>query len=244
MLEIFTIYIYQPFFNILVGIYWLLSQVMETPDMGIAVIIFALIVRIIMLPLSITSDRSAAEKAGLSEKIAQAKKEFAHDPVRLKLEQKKILKSSPGAIISETFIIIVQLVIILMLYRIFKTGLEGADIHLLYSFMPNVPLPINLLFLGQFDLSQPNLVLNLFQSFAIFVLEAFSLFFSVQPISRHEFLSLTIFMPIASFVIFSLLPAGKKLFIITTLTFSLVELLVKQLLFWYHTYLAPSPKQS
>lgn len=244
MIHLFTTYIYQPFFNILVGIYWILGQMMEEPDMGIAVIIFAVIVRIIMLPLSFASDRSALEKKEISEKISKIRKEFAHDPVRIKLEEKKILRSNPGAIISETIIILIQLIIIIMLYRIFKTGLEGADFHLLYDFMPSIPQPINLMFLGQYDLSRPNFALNILQSLTIFVLEAFSMLFSVQPVSRREFLSLSLFMPVASFFIFAIMPAGKKVFIITTLIFSIVEVLVRQLLFWYHTYLAPAKKDA
>lgn len=239
MISIFTTYIYQPFFNILVGIYWILSQITDHPDMGVAVAIFAVIVSLVMLPLSLAGDRTASERKAMIEKLNKLKKEYSNDPIKLKQEERKIFHNNPAAVLSETLVIAIQLIVIIMLYRIFKTGLEGADFHLLYDFMPPVPQPINLVFLDKYDLSRPNFTLNLIQSLAIFVLEGLNMLFSESRTSRKEFLSLAIFMPIVSFVIFALLPAGKKVFIITTLTFSIFLLLIKQLVFWYHTYLTP-----
>jgi|CXWL01.1.fsa_nt_gi YidC/Oxa1 family membrane protein insertase len=231
----FVTYIYQPFFNILVGIYWFIGQTFGTPDMGIAVIIFAIVVQIILLPLALSSDRSEKEKAAIAAKIKEIEKKYKSDPIRLRAESKAIMRSNPGAIISETINIIIQVIIILMLYRIFKTGLEGEDLHLLYTFMPEIKTPINLVFLGKFDLSQTNNYLNFLQSLFIFAIEALHMLFSPDATSRRDFLSLAIFLPIFSFLIFMFLPAGKKLFIITSLIFSIGVLLIKQALFWYHS---------
>ncbi len=241
--NLFTSYIYQPFFNILVGIYWFISRIGFEPDMGFAVIIFALVIRIIMLPLTLAGDQSETEKQAIIAKIKHLKKEFASNPIRFREEQKKIFKNNPAALVSESITILIQIVIALMLYRIFKTGLEGSDFHLLYDFMPSIPQPINLIFLGRFNLSYPSPTLNLIQSLAIFIYESLHMLLSPQPTSRREFISMGLLMPTISYIIFSFLPSGKKLFIITTIFFSINLLLVKQLLFWYHTYLSPSKKQ-
>lgn len=230
---IFTTYIYQPFFNILVGLYWAIGELTGVADMGVAVIVFSLIVRIILLPFDFAVDRSADDKVKITNQIKAIEKEFRHDPVKQKIEKKKLMKSSPGAIASEIFSIVIQVIIILMLYRIFTTGLIGADLHLLYSFMPPVAIPINLMFLGEFDLSHTNYTLNIIQSLLIFAIEALHMLFSPLPSSRREFLSLAIFLPIVSFGIFAFLPAGKKLFIITSLIFSIFMALVRQGIFWY-----------
>ncbi len=239
MLAFFTTYIYAPFFNILVGIYWLVGKMFGSPDMGIAVILFALVVRLILLPLDFAGDRSAKEKHEISEKIKDLQKLYHSDPVILRTEIKKIMHGNPGAVLSETFMIVIQLIIILMLYRIFKTGLEGADLHLLYQFMPQVDTPINLMFLGRFDLSRTNVTLNLIQSFMIFAVEALHMLFSPDRTNRRDFLSLAIFLPIVSFVIFMFLPAGKKLFIITSLLFSIAVILIKQLIYLSQTLFLP-----
>lgn len=232
--DIFITYIYQPFFNILVGIYWLLGQVMEQPDMGIAVAIFAIVLRILLLPLDLIGNRSAKEREEMIDKFNHIKKEYANDPIKYRSAEKKIFREAPGAVIAETINIAIQVILILMLYRIFKTGLEGEDLHLLYSFMPAIELPINLMFLGKYDLSVTNTTLNLIQSFCLFVLEGLHMLFSEKPTTRREFLSLAVFFPIVAYAVFIFLPAGKKVFIITSLLFSIALTLVKQLTFWYH----------
>jgi hypothetical protein len=115
----------------------------------------------------------------------------------------------------------------LMLWRIFATGLEGEDIHLIYSFMPKVELPFNLVFLGKFDLAHANIWLNLIQSFMIFVVETVSVLTSPYPTTKGEVVRLQLILPVISFLIFMNLPAGKKLFIITTLVISLILMIFK-----------------
>ena len=241
---IFTTYIYQPFLNILVGIYWLLGQITNgNPDMGVAVIIFAIIVRVLMLPLTLSADQSEKEKRQIVKKINQIQAKYQGQPEKIKQATKKILKSSPGTLISEGVTLTIQVIIVLMLYRIFKTGLEGADLHLLYSFLPPVNTPINLMFLNQFDLSVPNLFLNIIQSLLILFYEMLHMLFSPIKSSRKEFISMGIFLPIVSFIIFALLPAGKKVFIITSIIFSIFLLVIKQAIFWYHSFLgSPTAK--
>ena len=239
--DIFIRYFYQPFFNILVGIYWFLGQIIPNPDMGMAVIVFALVVRVIMLPLSLAGDRSAREKVLIASQIGEVNKNTP-DPVKRREKTREIMRANPVTVFFEGLTLAIQILIILMLYRIFTTGLEGADLHLVYPFMPEITLPINLVFLGEIDLSHPSLSLNLLQSLSIFTYESLNMFLSQEPVDRQEVLSLAIFMPIVSFMIFILLPAGKKLFIITSIVFSIGVLLLKQIVFWYYMWLKPSSK--
>jgi hypothetical protein len=99
------------------------------------------------------------------------------------------MRQSPGAIVSN-FYRCNSITIIVVLYRIFSTGLEGEDMHLLYSFMPFVKEPINLLFLGKYDLSHTNATLNLMQSLMIALNEFIHLSLSPVKSSRREFFSL------------------------------------------------------
>lgn len=234
-MDFFTLYIYQPFFNILVGIYWAVGQMSEIPDMGIAVILFAVAVRIILLPFDLISERSDEEKFQISQKIKLIKKEYVDNRAKQKEEIRKVMRQSPGAILSEVFTVTIQLTIIIVLYRIFSTGLEGEDIHLLYSFMPHIEEPINLLFLGKYDLSHTNATLNLIQSGMIALSEFISLRISPVKSSRREFLSLVVIFPIACFLVFMFLPSGKKVFIISSLTFTIVVKLFKHLSYLYFT---------
>jgi YidC/Oxa1 family membrane protein insertase len=240
-MDFYITYVYQPFFNLLVFLYWGVGQLLGKPDMGIAVVFFSLAVRFILLPLNLAGERSAKEKYEIAKKISHIKKSIA-DPIKRQMEIREVFKTNPMTLVSEVVMVFVQFMIIVIMYRIFKSGLEGEDLHLIYKNMPQIETPINLMFLGQFDLGHPNNYLNIMQSISIFVLESLSLLVSPQPVSKREFLSVCIALPIVSFIIFALMPSGKKVFIITSVIFSIVLILIKQLFFWYYIYIKPASK--
>jgi len=242
----FEHYIYQPFFNILVGLYEILGKISpDLADMGIAVIIFSIIIRIILFPLTIMGERSEEEKRKIVARIEEAKRLYSHEPIRLRTEIKSIMHANVRNIIATTANLAIGLAIIVMLYRIFTTGLEGADFYLLYDFVPN-PGTINLMFLGKYDLSHTNATLNIIQSIMIFVVEVLAALRSPFPVSRKDKALLQIFLPIGSFIIFMFLPAGKKIFMITTLAFSALYHVVKLFQEWGNklvTKYSPKPPQ-
>ena len=239
----FVTIIYQPFFNLLIGIYWLLDQVTHGhADMGVAVIIFTIAFRIIWLPISLASDRSVKEQREISAKIKEIRTQFSHDPIAERKAIKQIFKSRPQTVFFSTVDIVLQVLIALMLWRIFAQGLLGADFHLLYKFMPQITHPFNLMFLGKYDLTHTNIMLNIIQSVVIFVAEALSALYSPYIISRREVIMTQFSLPIVSYLVFMFLPAGKKLFIITTLLFSIVQMTIRQIYYWITTFSAQFEK--
>lgn len=234
LVTLFVRFFYQPLFNLLVAIYDGLAYVApQMVDMGIAVVIFTIAFRLLWLPISLAADRSEKEKREISDKVEALKKQYSREPGAQKKAIKDLFRSKPGPVAASAFDIIFQILVAIMLYRMFSTGLEGADFHLLYKFIPGPKEPFNLIFLGRYDLSQPNMFLNLLQSLFIFIAEVLWAFSSPFPVMRRD-LSTIFFLPILSFFFFMFMPAGKKLFIITTLGFSIVMMLVKLLIFLYH----------
>jgi membrane protein insertase Oxa1/YidC/SpoIIIJ len=228
----FEHYVYQPLFNILVGLYSILAKISpDLADMGIAVIIFSIVVRILQFPLTLMSERSEEEKRKISEKVAEIKRIYSHEPIKQRAEIKAVMRSSMRQVFATTAELVIGLAIIIMLYRIFTTGLEGADFYLLYDFIPH-PDHINLMFLGKYDLSRTNPTLNIIQSVMIFVVEVLSAMRSPFPVPKKDKIILQIVLPLGSFVIFMFLPAGKKLFLITSLAFSAVYSSIKLLQEW------------
>lgn len=224
---LFTTLIYQPFFNLLVGIYWVIDQATSgRADMGSAVIIFTIIFRILWLPISFASGRSAKERHEISQKIKEIQQAFAHEPVRLKEEMKLLTRSNRRIVIVSSINLFIQIMVMLMLYRIFTTGLEGADFHLIYDWMPPHPAQFNLTFLGKYDLAHPNWTLNWVNTGVIFMAELLSSLLSPFPTGRAELMSLFV-LPLGAFTFFAFMPAGKKLFVITTLLFSIGIMLAK-----------------
>lgn len=244
--HLFTIIIYQPFLNILVGIYWALtllhqagSIVINAPpaDMGVAVIIFTIILRFILLPLTLSGERSEKERREIEEKIAEIEHRLSAHPIEKEREIKKVLKSNSRMVFSSLLELFIQVMIAIMLWRIFAKGLIGEDLHLIYTWMPKVHQPFNLIFLGKYDLTHPDMHLNLLQSILIFVLEALNTLMSPYKVTRADVVRMQFTLPIFSFIIFAFLPAGKKLFVITALVFSIVYTLIRGLrMFFERTF--------
>lgn len=228
VVDAFILFIYQPFLNLLVFIYWLLGLGSQgQPDMGVAVIILSVIIRVLLLPMSLAGSRSEPRKREIADQVHKLREMYSSDPVKFKQEKKKLFKKSTPVVIGEMISLVVQVVTALMLWKIFATGLKGADLHLLYPFMPDVETPFNLMFLNAYDLTHTSFLLNFIQSLLIFILETLSLYTSPYPTSRSEVVRLQLILPAVSFLIFMGLPAGKKLFVITALCFSIVLTIVK-----------------
>lgn len=224
---------YQPFFNLLILYYTLLEEIPGFfPDMGMAVILLTLTIRVLLLPLSLATTRSKKERRQIELAIIEAQKTSASS-THARDKVRKIFGANRRILISEGVSFVIQMFIFFILYRIFTTGLKGEDIHLVYSFMPEYHFPFNLLFLGQIDLTQPSLLLNGLQTLVILAVEIASLINSPYPVSRNELVRYVFILPIASFFLFMYLPSGKKLFMITTLLFSLVFITTNILTRWF-----------
>jgi membrane protein insertase Oxa1/YidC/SpoIIIJ len=235
----FTTIIYQPFFNLLVFFYWMLDLITGgNADMGIAVILLTLVIRFLLLPLALAGDKSEAERREIAARIKEAEEEYADEPVLRKKATKHIMRSSRPVLIGEIFNLFIQVVIALMLWRMFNTGLTGEDIHLIYPFMPEVTQPFNLVFLGDFDLTHPSWRLNMIQSLLLFILETISVYISIYKVSKEDVVRLQLVLPVVSFLIFLALPAGKQLFVITSLAFSIVLTFFKAIQRRYEDYKA------
>lgn len=228
--QIFTTYIYQPFFNLLVLIYWGLQQLPFLPhrDMGVAVIVFTIALRFILLPLTLAASRSEKERREIEAKAKTIKEELHHHPIQQRKEMKLLFKANPRILISESVNLFIQVSIALMLWRIFASGLGGADFHLLYGFIPEIEQPFNLFFWDLYDLTHPILAFNLIQTVLIFLVETVNVLTSPYPHSKKDVFRLQLVLPLVSFAIFFIMPAGKKLFIITTLSFTLAVMLLRQ----------------
>lgn len=223
MFHFFQTFLYQPFFNLLIGIYWMLNQIPNSNvTMGLTVVIFTVIVRILLLPVSLSAYRSEEERRQISKEILELEEKYRENPVAIREGTRKILRRNRRVLVSELFSLFIQVAISLILWAIFSTGLDGKDTHLVYSFMPQIfPIPPEkLTFLG-LSLNHPHWQLNLFQSLMIFILETLSTYISPYPVTRGEVVRYQLTLPVISYAIFAFLPAGKKLFVITTLIFSI-----------------------
>lgn len=239
MFSAITTLIYQPFLNLLVFFYWMLEQIGFGADMGVAVILLTVAIRILLLPITLASHRSESERREIENKAKEIREAYKDRPIERDQAIKKLLRANPRILFAEMFMFFVQFIIALILWEIFARGLGGHDLHLLYDWLPEVQQPYQLMFLGRYDLTHPDWHLNVVQALLIFVLETVGVILSPYAVSRQEVVRVQLVLPVVSFMIFAFLPAGKKLFVITTLSFSLIITLLRAIVSWYKRVFSP-----
>jgi YidC/Oxa1 family membrane protein insertase len=234
-----TIIFIQPFFNVLIGSYWLLGHTKLGADMGISVIILTIVIRLVLLPVTWASDRSEQERRDIHKRYEDIEKDYADSPGKRRDLIQTLMRGNRRVIIAEGFMLAIQVYIAILLWWIFTVGLTPQGYDLFYPWMPKIALDHEFFFIG-FSLNRPHWQFNILQSVLIFCVETMGMLTSPYPTTRKDALRYQIILPLVSYAIFSVLPAGKKLFVITTLSFSLVvQLLRAGLRLWHRLFTPP-----
>lgn len=153
--NIWNIVLYQPLLNALA----FLVSIIPGGDVGIAVIILTILVKIILFPLSQKSIESQARVSILTPELNKIKASGASKEEQAKqtFELYKKHKTNP---FSGCLLILIQIPIIFALYYVFFKGINFES-GLLYSFV-HIPEHINMIFLGVLDITKKSLVLAIF----------------------------------------------------------------------------------
>lgn len=175
--SLFHSFFYQPLYNGLI----LLIDVMPWFDAGVIIILFTIIIKLALFPLSQKAMFAQAELKALEPEINEIKekvkdKQKQSERIIALYKEKKI---NPFMSI---FLVLIQFPIIFALYFIFaQSGLPKIDTEILYSFIqtPNV---LNVVFLGIFDVTQKSLFLAL----AVGISSFFQMKFSLPKITPNS----------------------------------------------------------
>jgi YidC/Oxa1 family membrane protein insertase len=153
MTHLLTIIFYQPLLNLLIWLY----DVIPGHDIGIAIILLTVIIRLILLPLSKKSIESQKALQDMQPKIEELKKQFPNkeDQGKAMIKLYQDHKINP---LSSCLPILIQLPFLFAVYQVFRTGLTQGSLALVYPFIHR-PEMINVISLGFLDLSKPNWVL-------------------------------------------------------------------------------------
>lgn len=148
--QIWDVALYKPLLNILA----FFVSIVPWEDVGIAVILLTLLVKILLFPLSQRSIESQAKMNLLNPELKKIKESKASKEEQAKqtFELYKKHKTNP---FSGCLLVLIQLPIIFALYYVFFKGINfSADS--LYSFI-RVPENVNMNFLGIVDISAKHL---------------------------------------------------------------------------------------
>ncbi len=167
--------LYKPLLNALA----FLVSVIPGGDIGIAVIVLTVFVKMALFPLSQKSIESQNKMNKLAPHLKNIKESGASKEEQAKktFELYKEHKTNP---FSGCILLLVQIPIIFALYFVFLKGIK-LDSGLLYSFI-HVPENVSMMFLGLIDMSKGSIVLAVLAGISQF----FQAYFMPKPAEQPE----------------------------------------------------------
>ncbi|MDX9893041.1 MAG: YidC/Oxa1 family membrane protein insertase [Patescibacteria group bacterium] len=211
---IWEYYLYIPLFNFLVWLYINYAFF----NLGLAVIILTIMLRIALLPFTILTEKSKIVGSQLSEEISKIRKDFTGDTVKQKELIRLALKKRKLHPWAKAIVLGVQFLVLVLLYQVFVGGINSeAKLHLLY---PSITRPdfINTKFLF-LDIGQHNLFMAAVVAGYLFAEILINFWERRGRVSKQEQLYSLLF-PASIFVLLAILPSVKSIFILTSLVFS------------------------
>lgn len=150
-------FIYEPLYN---GLAYLVD-VVPAHDVGIAVIILTIVVKIVLFPLSRQAIRTQSAMRGIAPEVEAIKEKYKDKQEEQARAIFALYKERGIRPFSSFFLILIQFPILFGLYWVFwHGGLPDMDPALLYSFVP-LPDVVNMEFLGLVDMGERSLFLAL-----------------------------------------------------------------------------------
>lgn len=179
MTYIYHTFFYQPMYN---GLVFLIGLLPTWAGVGISIIIFTVIIRLILFPLSRVAVKSQLQMKELQPQIDAIKANKSNQSEQ-SMQIMKLYKDNKINPFSGLILILVQLPILFALYKLFLSGgLPVVQMDLLYSFI-QVPEVINMkLFL--IDLTKKSIVLALLAAITQYFQVRFSM--PITPKNPNE----------------------------------------------------------
>jgi YidC/Oxa1 family membrane protein insertase len=223
MIQLYHTLIYQPLFNLLIFFY----NTISFQDIGIAVILMTLFIKIILYPLSVKSIKAQKSLQELQPKMDALKAKYKDNKEALGKEIMALYKNEKISPASSCLPLLIQLPFLIAVYSVFRNGLKSESLSALYSFVYN-PGQVNAMAFGFLNFSDKNIVLALLSALAQYW--ASSMLITKRPPNvsgaTDERLTSALnkqtlyFMPVFTFIIGISLPAGLTFywFLSTVLT--------------------------
>ena len=154
MIFFYQAVIYQPLYNGLI----FLMDIIPWADAGVAVVLFTIIVKLILFPLSKKAVVTQQKMRQFDPELKKIKEKYKDKQEQAK-QMFAFYKEKKLNPFSSFFLILIQIPIVYALYSIFmSSGLPQIKEEILYSFV-NVPPAVDMVFLGLVDISLKSWIL-------------------------------------------------------------------------------------
>ncbi len=233
MIAFFKVILFIPLYNLLVFI----TSVIPGGDLGLAIIILTLLVKLLIFPLYTKSVRTQIKLKSVEAKLKEIKEKYKDNLSEQSRQTMELYRQERINPFSTIIVLFIQIPIIISLFYVFR---DSFTIHteILYSFI-TAPLQINTNFLGWFDLTASR---NIILAALTGVTQYLQVRYSLPPppikdkkvgesfkedLMRSMDLQMRYFMPLITVFIAFTLPSAIALYWITSNSFSAIyELMV------------------
>lgn len=223
MAQLYHLFIYQPLFNLLIFLY----NTVSFQDIGVAVILMTLFIKIILYPLSVRSIKAQKALQELQPKMDAIKAKYKGNQEAMGREMMALYKNENINPASSCLPLLIQLPFLIGVYSVFRNGLKPESLSALYSFVHN-PGQVNSLAFGFLNFSEKNIILAFLSALAQYWASSMLITKRQPSVSGSTDEKLTsalnkqtlYFMPIFTFIIGIGLPSGLTFywFLSTVLT--------------------------
>jgi YidC/Oxa1 family membrane protein insertase len=152
--ELYNAIFYKPIFNLLIFLY----HAVPGSDIGIAIILLTVVIKLVLWPLSAKAMRSQKALTDIQPKMEEIRKQYASDKEAQAKALMELYSKEKVSPVSSCLPILVQLPVFIALYSSLSHGLKSSGFELLYPFVAN-PGTIDPTLLGLLDLAKPSYIL-------------------------------------------------------------------------------------
>lgn len=168
---------YNPIYNALTA----LIALIPGGDVGIAVILLTIVIRLILVPFSISAARTQRAMKFLEPKIKEVKEKYKDNKEKEALETLALYREAKINPFASILTIFIQIPVLLALYWVFlHEPFSTIDVARIYSFTP-VPQHISLQFLGLISVMGKSIVLAVVAGITQFFQAYMSLAGTMKP---------------------------------------------------------------
>ncbi len=202
--------LYRPLYNLVIFTY----QTLPGSDMGLTIIYLALLVRIALLPASLTGSASAKRVEALRPQLDRLAR--MPEAGRRKDLMRQLLKRNRVNVYATALVLAAQVAFLAILFQVFQSGFTDAAQVAYFSL--DGPIDTTT-FLGGVDLAKHSWILSLIAAAALYGLLNLT---TPEPAPGAKLSDVwyVVALPVAVFVVLLLLPAAKALFLLTSIGFS------------------------
>ena len=121
--SIFNTILYQPLFKLLLFIY----QTVSFHDLGIAIIILTILIRLVLYPIFYKGAKDQAIMQRIAPKLKEIQDKHKHDKEKQVEATLALYKEHKVNPFSSLLLLLVQLPILIALFKVFSTGIKGVS---------------------------------------------------------------------------------------------------------------------